>query len=152
MEDRGNMDWEGDRGAGGLQAGGRVRNGGDGVTGPPRTSGGVGKGFFLPPPARRATSEEWLPPPAYLPRDHTPATPMGWTHWESAAGTSHRPRAGRNMGPRAEVATWDAQATLNDLAEELAAERVYASVDALVRRCPAGTVLGSSGFLTVGTC
>ena len=65
------------------------------------------------------------------------------------SGTPHRPRAGGNRG--AETRTWDAQATLNDLAAELIAERVYASVDALAAALQvklgtlSGATVGASG-------
>ena len=75
------------------------------------------------------TTGQWLPPQAYLPRGAPLVDLPAWTYWESSQGIPQRPRA---VGPgRSDTGSWDAQATLDDLAAELDAERVYASVDAL---------------------
>ena len=74
------------------------------------------------------TTGQWLPPQAYLPRGAPLVELPAWTYWESSQGIPQRPRA---VGPgRSDSGSWDAQATLDDLAVELDVERVYASVDA----------------------
>ena len=77
----------------------------------------------------RATTADWLPPPAFLPLGWVPPAQHGWTRWDSARGSPPRPRSFAREGDA--PASWDAQTMLDDLTAALQAEQVYASVDAL---------------------
>ena len=102
-----------------------------------------------PPPPLRATAEEWLPPPAFLPPGWAAQTSFraSWTHWDPSRGTPHRPRTFAHDA--ASTASWDAQATMADLVAAVAAERVYESVDELARAMHGqlATLAASTPFL-----
>ena len=69
--------------------------------------------------------------------------PLDWTPWDSSRGTPYRPRG---FAPAA--STWDAQAALDDLRAAQAADRVYASVDALAAamRAQLAALAGAAEF------
>ncbi len=67
--------------------------------------------------------------------------------WDSSQGTPYR---SRDFAPCAAiVASWDAQAALDDIAATFAAGKVYASVDALAQSLQAqlGALAGADEFL-----
>jgi hypothetical protein len=69
-----------------------------------------------------------------------------WLHWESLQGTPYRLRDFAKCA--AIVASWDAQAALDDIAATFAEGKVYASVDALAQSWEQlGALAGADEFL-----
>ena len=94
------------------------------------TSPAPAGGTAFPPPAPplRRTTDEWLPPRAFLPPETPPPVPSCWSPWASSQGTPPRPRHS-SAGPGA--GSWDPQRALDDLRAAQAADRVYDSMDDL---------------------
>ena len=81
------------------------------------------------PPPLRPTTDEWLPPQAFLPPETTGPATSAWLPWASTQGTPHRIRGSGRGGPA--PAGWSSQQALDDETAAQAADQVYASVDAL---------------------
>ena len=101
-------------------------------------------GAEIPPPALRPTTNEWLPPRAFLPPETVPPTPRGWSPWDASQGTPHRPRSFARWS-----GTGGAKAAADDLHAAWTANQVYDSVEALAGALQAqlATLAGAAEFL-----
>ena len=82
-----------------------------------------------PPPPPRPTTNEWLPPQAFLPPETPVPARVTWSPWASSQGAPHRLRGSGRGGPS--PAGWSPQRALDDEEAAQSADQVYASVDAL---------------------